>query len=204
MEFEKTTRERILIAGKREFLEKGFRAASLRHIVKLANVTTGAFYGYFENKEALFCALVDNAAKKLTSVFQKTLEAFEQLPPNDQKNHMVEIAGQCMDWMVDYVYEQFDSFKLIVCCAEGTQYEQYIHNLVELEIEATHRFTTVLRGLGKHTREIDPQLEHILVSGFFPSFFEMVAHDMPQEQAVEYIRELRAFYTAGWREMLGF
>ncbi|MFR4773937.1 MAG: TetR/AcrR family transcriptional regulator [Ruminococcus sp.] len=45
------TQTRILAAAKTEFLEKGFRNASLRTIVKLAGVTTGAFYGYY----SLFC-----------------------------------------------------------------------------------------------------------------------------------------------------
>lgn len=46
-----TTLERIHIAAKREFLEKGFLGASLRNIVKCAGVTTGAFYGYYDSKE---------------------------------------------------------------------------------------------------------------------------------------------------------
>ena len=36
-------------AAKKEFLEKGFLGASLRTIVKLAGVTTGAFYGYYRS-----------------------------------------------------------------------------------------------------------------------------------------------------------
>ena len=34
-------------------------------------------------------------------------------------------------------------------------------------------------------------------------FFEIVVHDMPQEQAAEYIKELREFYTAGWTKIMG-
>lgn len=55
---ENTTLGRILSAAKTEFLEKGFKSASLRNIVKDAGVTTGAFYGYFASKEELFDALV--------------------------------------------------------------------------------------------------------------------------------------------------
>lgn len=40
---ETTTLKLILTAAMREFLTKGFRAASLRNIVKTAGVTTGAF-----------------------------------------------------------------------------------------------------------------------------------------------------------------
>lgn len=54
-----STLEHIHIAAKKEFLEKGFRSASLRIIVKSAGVTTGAFYGYYSSKEELFAALVD-------------------------------------------------------------------------------------------------------------------------------------------------
>ena len=53
------TLEQIHIAAKKEFLEKGFKTASLRNIVKMAGVTTGAFYGYYKSKEELFGALVD-------------------------------------------------------------------------------------------------------------------------------------------------
>lgn len=44
---DKTTLELILNAAKEEFLDNGFKSASLRNIVKKAGVTTGAFYGYF-------------------------------------------------------------------------------------------------------------------------------------------------------------
>ena len=53
------TLEKIQEAARAEFLDKGFQGTSLRQIVKNAGVTTGAFYGYFSSKEALFNALVE-------------------------------------------------------------------------------------------------------------------------------------------------
>ena len=55
---EQTTLNRIFSAALQEFLEKGYKSASLRNIVKTAGVTTGAFYGYYDSKEELFEALV--------------------------------------------------------------------------------------------------------------------------------------------------
>ena len=66
---ESTTLKNILSAGKAEFLEKDFNSASLRNIVKTAGVTTGAFYGYFSGKEALFAALVEEHAKAIMNIF---------------------------------------------------------------------------------------------------------------------------------------
>ena len=54
---EQTTLNRIFSAALQEFLEKGYQSASLRNIVKMAGVTTGAFYGYYKSKEELFEAL---------------------------------------------------------------------------------------------------------------------------------------------------
>ena len=53
------TLNHILLAAMEEFSDKGFLGASLRQIVKKAGVTTGAFYGYFSTKEALFAPLVN-------------------------------------------------------------------------------------------------------------------------------------------------
>ena len=46
-EAEQTTLHLIHSAAMQEFLEKGYKSASLRNIVKTAGVTTGAFYGYY-------------------------------------------------------------------------------------------------------------------------------------------------------------
>lgn len=61
---DESTQKRILDAGKSEFLEKGFKSASLRSIAQKAGVTTGAIYGYYPDKEALFGALVEGPAHR--------------------------------------------------------------------------------------------------------------------------------------------
>ena len=59
------TQMKILEVGKKEFLEKGFKDASLNKIVAEAGFTKGAFYGYYPDKAALFEDLVGEAAKGL-------------------------------------------------------------------------------------------------------------------------------------------
>ena len=101
-------------------------------------------------------------------------------------------------------YDNLDAFKLILCCSEGTKYEGLVHEMVEIEIEATRAFGKTLEGLGMPAYRIDPQLEHMLISGFLTAAFETIIHDMPRDKAMEYIRELRVFHTAGWKEIMGF
>lgn len=204
-EGDNSTQKRILEAAKTEFLEKGFRNASLRNIVKVAGVTTGAFYGYYSNKEALFSALVEPHAAAIMGNFVKTQDAFSQLPDAEQPSHMGMESGEYLSWLVDYVYDDPDHYtamKLIICCSEGTPYQNFIHQMVEVEVDATYLFLDTLRRLGNQVPPIDRQLCHIVSSGMFSGMFEVVVHDMPKEQAKNYVTALRKFYQAGWRELM--
>ena len=58
-------RKDLLEAGKREFMENGFRGASLKSIAASLGVTTGAIYRYYTDKEALFDGLVREPAQEL-------------------------------------------------------------------------------------------------------------------------------------------
>ena len=203
-EAENTTLSAILFAAKNEFLEKGFKSASLRSIVKTAGVTTGAFYGYYKSKEELFDALVGKQYEKLMTEFIKAQKTFEQLKPKSQCGSMGKISGHCMEWMTDYIYEHVVEFKLILCCSEGTKYENLTDSMVEIEVNATHKFAKILEKLGYPKYDVDPQLEHMLCSGLFSAYFELVIHDMPYEKAKEYVHNLRKFYIAGWQKIMGF
>lgn len=202
-EIEKKTLELIHTAAEAEFREKGFKSASLRNIVKTAGVTTGAFYGYYKSKEELFDALVKEPYDAFMNKYKEAQETFKQLSPEEQRSQMGKISGECMEWMTDYAYQNFDAFKLMLCCSEGTKYENMVHEIVEIEIEATHTFANIMEGLGAQQYHVDPYLEHMLISGLFSAYFELIIHDVPYEKAKEYVRDLRAFYTAGWQKIMG-
>ncbi len=198
-----TTRDQIQRAAIREFWEKGFRGASLRQIVKNAGVTTGAFYGYFSSKEALFASIVEPHAAAIMGRFMEAQTSFAELPEAEQPSHMGLESSACVDWMVDYMYQHMEPVRLLLCCAEGTSYEHFVHNMVEVEVEYTERYIQVLRNLGRDVPVLDHQLCHIIASGMFNAIFEVVVHEMPYDQARQYIRQLRAFYTAGWCQLMG-
>lgn len=198
-----STLTRIHQAAKAEFLEKGFRGASLRNIVKSVGMTTGAFYGYYKSKEELFEALVGEPHDYLIGRFKDAQREFAQLPHEQQPEVMGDISGLCMYDMLHYAYAHLEECKLILCCSEGTRFSGLIDEMVEIEVESTHTYLAVLNELGRPSPKIDPKLEHILITDMFHTFFELVIHEMPLRDAENYIREMRAFYTAGWMKIMG-
>lgn len=198
-----STQMRILEAGKNEFLEKGYKNASLRSIAKAAGVTTGAIYGYYSDKAALFNALVEEPATYLRNWYFSVQQDFDSFPEEYKEKQIHDYSSRALEGFIDYVYLNFDAFKLVVCCSAGTDYEYYIDSLLEIELEHTRRFIQMLRGLGHDVRPIDDEMAHILSSAFYYGIFETVAHDMSQEQARQYIHTLNEFYSAGWDKILG-
>ena len=202
-EDEKSTLNLIHIAAKAEFLKKGFQSASLRNIVKNAGVTTGAFYGYYGSKEELFKALVQDVYEHIMSRYKESLDKFASLPIESQPEQMGKISRKSMEQQLFYCYEHLDELHLILQCSKGTRYAFMIDELVELEVDATHKYYDVLNKLGSPIPNNDRRLEHILVTGMMNAFFEMIIHDMPLDSAKVYLQELNDFYTAGWIKIMG-
>lgn len=190
-------------AAMEEFLEKGFKSASLRNIVKKAGVTTGAFYGYYAGKESLFEALVCEQYEHFIGLFRKAQSDFADMPQEEQPKHLSDVPGECMDEMLSYAYQNLRVFKLILCCSEGTRFSCLIDEMVEIEIKGTHDYMEILEKIGKPSPPIDEHLEHVLITGMFNTFFELIIHEMPLEKARHYLSEMRAFYTAGWMKIMG-
>jgi len=57
-EYTEATRDALLAAGRRIFARDGYQSAGIETISRAARVTRGAFYHHFEDKKALFDAVV--------------------------------------------------------------------------------------------------------------------------------------------------
>jgi AcrR family transcriptional regulator len=193
----------ILEAGKKEFLEKGYQGASMRNIAARLGVTTGALYRYYADKESIFDALVREPAETLEQKYREIQEQFGAQPIEQQINHLPEVSEEGHDWMIEYIYDHQDAFKLIACYAAGTKYEHYMDVLIDIEVKSSLVLIERLIGAGYHPEALHEDMVHMIASGLFNGMFEPVRHDMSREKAVVYMRILRKFYTAGWFEILG-
>lgn len=195
--------DRILDCAKEEFMEKGFEGASMRSIAEKSGYTTGMVYARFEDKSRLFKEIVDEAANKLFDYFSKAEDEFAELPPTLQYNEMHTYVEVKVDEMIDIIYDNFDAFKLIVCKSAGSGYEYYVDKMIDVETKNTVRFIETLNNAGIELNEVRADLSHMLSSAMFNGVFEVVAHDLPRDDAKVYIKQVRDFFNAGWDRLLG-
>jgi AcrR family transcriptional regulator len=64
------TRERIMAAAERLFARRGYDKTSTKDIAEAAKLTPPALYHYFDSKETLFVATVEDRATKLMARFE--------------------------------------------------------------------------------------------------------------------------------------
>ncbi len=86
----------ILQAARAAFVEDGLEGASLRSIAKRAGYTPGAVYLYFDSKEAIYAAILEESLARLDAVIEAKAEV--ALPGRMQ-------AAQALTAYADY-YEQ--------------------------------------------------------------------------------------------------
>ena len=74
-------KHRQIVEGARAvFLERGFEGASMGEIARVAGVSKGTLYVYFQNKEELFCAIMDAERR----AHQAVLRTLDTTAPTDR------------------------------------------------------------------------------------------------------------------------
>src|SRR3954471_8094148 len=67
-ELKAQNRAKLLAAGRKVFAEKGLGEATARDIVRETDLASGTFYNYFEDKNDVFRALIQELADKAREV----------------------------------------------------------------------------------------------------------------------------------------
>jgi AcrR family transcriptional regulator len=196
------TLKRIIPFARQEFLEKGFEKASMRAIAASAGITAAGLYRHFKDKEGMFASLVEPAAGELMQMYVRMHREFEALPGDVQRETVFNYSTDNIKIFIEYIYDHFDEFKLLITCAEGTQYAGFADELVKVEVDSTLKFIEVTQNTAISSGKVTPALLHIVANAFLSAVFETVRHDMPQKDAEDYVQSLRQFFTAGWRELL--
>lgn len=190
--------ERILECAKKEFLEKGFKDASLRVIAANAGTTTGSIYTRFGDKEGLFGAIVESAVDGMRELFLDVQETFHHLEPKQQESIMSQYIVENMDRVLDYIYDHFEEFHLLLDASYGTGFQNFVDELVRIEVEYTYKYMQVIKCGNMDAGAVTEEFLHIVTTAYFESMFEIVRHDMDKESAKRYLHMLQRYHEAGF------
>ncbi|MBU1344790.1 MAG: TetR/AcrR family transcriptional regulator [Proteobacteria bacterium] len=198
------TRGLLLAAAMKEFLEKGFRSASLRSIAKNSNGTTGIIYTYFKNKNEIFEILVSPVVfqfeKRLATEEISIKEALEgkEMSPKEwfTKN---------LRFLLRLLEKYPDEMKLLFLKSEGSSFETYKDFVIE---NGTRRSTAIFRTLNRSKAFKGQELSEFFILNLVKFVLNIVVEAMKQNKGskdiVIYEEEITSFLFSGWKALVEF
>lgn len=195
--------DRVLECAKEEFLSRGFLDASLRTIAQEAETSTGSIYTRFGDKEGLFRALAEPVVDEFKAMFRKVQEDFHQFPEEEQRAEMGQYTARHQEDLLDYIYDHFDVFRLLLDGAHGTRFSRFLDELVDIEVEYTYKYMEAAGCPVQTEGALTERLLHIVTTSRFESIFEVIRHGMSREKAAEYIGLLSRYHRAGFSSVFG-
>ena len=190
--------DKVLEYAKLEFLSKGFLEASLRTIAQEAGTSTGSIYTRFGDKEGLFQSIVEPCMNEFKTMFRQIQEDFHQFPEEAQRAEMGQYTALHQEELLDYIYDHFDVFRLLLDGAHGTRFSCFLDELVDIEVDYTYRYMEVIGCESVKSGLVTEEFIHIIVTAYFKGMFEVVRHNMDRAAAHRYVKMLNRYHMAGF------
>lgn len=182
-----STKEKIIEAGKSEFLEKGYEKASLRNICSKAKVTTGALYFSFKSKSDLFNSIVESTVTELNLLIQHMVQLELKDTTTGHENEAE---------LMRFLWENRDEVLILLNKSVGTQYEDY-KEIFTKQIE--NAFTLFFQ---KSNIPIDIDLIHILVCMKIEGYIEILSGGYNMEKSVQLATLMGCYSEYGFQKLI--
>lgn len=199
LKHELNTREKILDAAKREFLNKGFAGTNVRAVAQEAGVTTGALYNLFKNKDGIFEALVGGVFDEFLHILahNDVFEAKKLGMKTGELSAITEVSRHRFLKMVDFFYVNWDAMKLLICCAKGSSYEHVFDKAIDFMENETLQLLK-LDGVKMSRRR--KFFIHVMVTSHFENLKEIFYHDLAKSEAADFMLDFNVYHCGGWKQ----
>ena len=194
--------EKVKIAIREEFLEKGYEGASVRSIGLRAGMTSAGLYRHYADKEAMFDSLVEPLVESIKAWTDRhTARKYDLVDSDVQGSNL--FGETFFDLIREVILPRREEFILLMSRSSGTKYEHFLHDYAE---ENQKKFLEAIKYLkAKEYPVIDISEEelHMLLSAYLTACFEPIIHDYDDESVVKYLNTVQEFFMPGWLRIMG-
>lgn len=189
--------ERIIHAAFSEFLEKGYREASLREIAKKAGVTVGAIQTRYKTKDELFCSLLAPFLFEIEKVFQSVKDEYHQEAAEGLIHHLEGSMKQESEVILHLIFDHYKEAVLLLCKSAGSSLEGFFDKIVERKVYESEAFFEEQKE-----KFFDENLLRLLISSQFYSYYQIVSGGYEREAAQGYMNAVMRYHFGGWTALL--
>ncbi len=195
------TKDLIIKVARDIFLEDGYKKANIRDIATRAEVSTGAIYGYFVNKEKLYEAAIGPLPKEYYYKYIKAVKKITDINYFSIINKLKQNHYDGIELYLDYVYADIIAWKLVIN-GEGTNYHKHLDSIVTKEVKAFNDFLNVLDQENVSYVRPNENVVKILIQNLINDLVAIIKYDMNRDEAYVYARQIADFFYHGWINIL--
>ncbi|MDO5156285.1 MAG: TetR/AcrR family transcriptional regulator [Eubacteriales bacterium] len=198
----KLSHKKVLDAAKKEFLEKGFEDASIRSIGARAGMTSAGLYRHCKDKEDLFVQIVDPLFQEMNKRFAMHKRVSYEAIQIGERHKEAFNTGEIKIFL-DLSKEFPEELKLLLCRSVGTRYENFIHDLVDMQQKEMFDILKIMEQNGYQTIHITEREMHVLLSAYITAIIEPVVHEYDEKETEHCLMKVAEFFTPGWMKIMG-
>lgn len=187
----------IIDAAFSEFLEKGYRDASLRKIAEKANVTVGAIRTRYKTKDELFVSLLEPFIAEIETMFRSVKSEYQQKPAVGIVQHLENSMKMESKAILKLIFEHYDEAVMLLCRSEGSSLEGFFDKIIERKVCESEAFFSK-----SEEKYFDGNLLRLLISSQFHSYYQIVNGGYGKEAAESYMNAVMRYHYGGWEALL--
>lgn len=137
-----------------------------------AETSTNSIYVRFKDKGGMFAAVVEPVSEEFMSRFMNVQEAFHAFGSEIQCREVGQYSADGNLGMVDYIYDHFDEFRLLLDTSHGTKFHDFVDRLVSMEGEYTWKWMEVTGSHLEPEGDLTSELYHMMATAYFEGFLK--------------------------------
>ena len=185
---------KIIASSKREFLHHGFHKASLHTICKNANITTGALYTRYKNKDALFASLVQEVFDAIQPNMQQINDLYIQAHKEKDETLILAAIRKEQEIYQELLFEHYDACVLLYARSAGSEVEKQLKIAMDQKAASTIAYFRSLTD-----KDIDLDGIALLLNAQFYFYSEILEKGYSKQKALSCLKLVSLYQEAGWK-----
>lgn len=195
------TYNKLIESAKREFENKEYEKVSIRNIASGANLTIGALYQHFKNKEDLYDCIVFPICDGFISITNDRNKDFIDSLERDEFSIISEELSYITNDLLKYIYDNWKIFRILILNDKTKIYKTFFNTIVENETKMT-QLMIEKKNISQYEHLTFKKLKS-LISAQYQGIFALMRTEDDIKNLDNDLHLLFDFFRYGWIGVLG-
>lgn len=195
------TRKLLLNTARKAFLQKGYKAVSMREISKLSGIGLSNIYNYFSSKDELLTVVL----RPLLNEMDRMLERHNKpgglsLDIFTSEDYIRGSLNEIMRIVTNYHQE----IKLLFLYSQSSMYQDYLDKWID---RCTEKSIEYMWGMRERHPELNTDISRFFLRYTSSCWIDMMKEtalheELSHEETERFLNEYVRYVTGGWKKLM--